>query len=438
MHKNISTEGDHLLRKKIMFTSFIMAIVVIALSVFFSPTHPSVIILGGRATAAEHITLTWAGDPQTTQTITWKTEAADVTGQVQYAEEKQGRPFPANAAFAASSVEELATNWGSMNVHSVTLTGLIPNTSYIYRVQEGAEWSELHRFTTAPIHSSGFKFLVFGDSQSSNYNVWQTTLHKAYEANPEAVFFTNIGDLVDVGQDYAQWKSWFDGAQGVVDAIPVMPLTGNHEAYTPERRFSMPVLFKAQLKLPLNGPEELKGQTYSFDYGDVHFVMLDSQEGEERSFVPDMLERQKEWLENDLARTNKKWKIICIHRSPYNNKDNHNNNIKTAFVPILDKYHADVVFTGHDHVYARTYPLYNNGVVDSPAKGTIYVAAGRSGTKTYIDAIAKEWNEFFYNPVDEPNYLTVEIKADVLTVKAFKQKGTLIDEWQIDKKSEKL
>ena len=97
--------------------------------------------------------------------------------------------------------------------------------------------------------ANGFKFLVFGDSQSSQYSVWQTTLHKAYQANKEAAFFINVGDLVDVGQDYAQWKAWFDAAQGVIDTIPAMPVAGNHEAYTPERRFSMPILFTAQLNV---------------------------------------------------------------------------------------------------------------------------------------------------------------------------------------------
>lgn len=418
-----------------MFNSVMMAVAIVILSIFFSASHPSLVPFGKTVAAAEHITLTWAADPQTTQTITWKTGSADGAGQVQYGEESAIQPFPRTAKTAVSVVEELATNWGVMNVHSVTLTGLKPGTSYLYRVQDGAEWSETHRFTTAPIRGNDFKFLVFGDSQSTQYSVWQTTLHKAYQGNMEAAFFINLGDLVDVGQDYAQWKAWLDAAQGIIDTIPVMPVIGNHETYTPERRFSMPVLFTSQLKLPQTGPEGLTGQVYSFDYGDVHFVMLDSQEGEERSFVPDMLERQKVWLENDLAKTNKKWKIISLHRSPYNNKVNHNNNIRAAFVPIFDQYHADVVFTGHDHVYAHTYPLYGNEIVTNSQQGTVYVATGRSGTKTYQDVVAKEWNEIFYNPVDEPNYLVIEVKGDSLLVKVFKQSGSLIDEWTINKQS---
>ena len=105
-------------------------------------------------------------------------------------------------------------------------------------------------------------------------------------------------------------------------------------------------------------------------------------------------------------------------------------------MPILDRYHVDIVFTGHDHALGRTFPLYGGEAVDSPAKGTIYVATGRSGTKTYRNNVANSHNEFFYNPLEEPNYLTVEVQGDSLTVKAFQQSGLLIDNWTIHKESE--
>jgi hypothetical protein len=77
--------------------------------------------------------------------------------------------------------------------------------------------------------------------------------------------------------------------------------------------------------------------------------------------------------------------------------------------------------------------LYDDRAVDNPAKGTIYVATGRSGTKTYHNTMAKDWDQFFYNPLDDPNYITVEMAGNRLTVSAFHQNGTLIDAWSIDK-----
>lgn len=388
----------------------------------------------GAMAAPEHITLTWEGDPETTQTITWRTGATIVGGQVQYAEAIHSELFPQRAITVTAGISGLKTNTGDLGIHSVMLTGLKPGTRYIYRVGGPEGWSLPAYFSTASSMPRSFKFLVFGDSQSINYNVWGTTAHNAFKANPDAAFFTNVGDLVDVGQDYSQWNKWFAAAKGLVDTIPAMPITGNHECYTPERVFSMPVLFTAQFKLPPNGPAGLKGQVYSFDYGNAHFIMLDSQEGEQRQYVSDMLAQQKAWLEQNLQATKKKWKIVFIHRPLYNNKPGEGDiAIRKVFGPVFDNYHVDVVFTAHDHAYARTFPLYNGVRTESPAQGTVYVATGRSGTKTYKNIIAKDWHEFFYNPAEEPNYITVEVSGNLLKVKAFTQSGALIDAWEIKK-----
>lgn len=388
----------------------------------------------GVIAAPYHITLTWAADARTTQTITWRTEAAAAPGYVQYAEATVAKAFLHKLQTVTAEMSGLEANGKSISVHSVTLTGLKPGTRYIYRVGDGLKWSERHSFATAASRVPGFKFLIFGDSQSVSYDVWRTTLQQAYQANPDAVFMTNVGDLVDVGLDYGQWSGWFEAGKGVIDTIPVMPVTGNHETYTLDKGFSMPIYFTAQFKLPPNGPAELKGQVYSFDYGDVHFSILDSQAGEEKQFVPNMLELQQVWLEQDLRVTDKPWKIVFIHRPPYHNRpragDEH---LRAAFVPILDKYHVDAVFAGHDHVYVRSYPLRGGKVAAGHSGGTVYVTTGRSGTKTYSGAAAKEWNEFFHNPLDQPNYLIVEVAKTSLTVKAFKQSGELIDAWTIKK-----
>jgi acid phosphatase type 7 len=420
-------------KKSISYICRITLLIVVLLAGSSSALF-STALLGANTTPA-HITLTWVDDPVTTQTITWRTEGIPVAGQVQYVEAGEVEAFLRNAKTVEAGVEQLSTNLGDVTIHSVKLAGLKPGTHYLYRVGNETGWSELRTFVTSLANVSEFKFLVFGDSQSVNYDVWRTTLQQAYQANPDAAFLINVGDLVDVGQDYAQWNAWFDAARGVIDTISAMPATGNHESYTPERgNYSLPVFFTAQFKLPPNGPAGLIGQTYSFDYGDTHFVMLDSQECEEARFLPDMLERQKRWLEKDLAATDKKWKLVFLHRPPYHRKSaGSNENIRRAFVPIFDQYHVDIVFNGHEHVYARTYPLHSDVVVDSAAKGTIYVTTGRSGTKTYKDMSANDWDEVFHNPLDEPNYITVEVRGSVLSVKAFKQSGILLDTWTINK-----
>ena len=387
----------------------------------------------------DHITLTWTQDPRTTQTITWRTDTSVSSGQVRYYENTGSEALLlAKPSVLSAKTSTLETSEDNMNVHSVSLTDLSPGKRYSYQVGSGEIWSQIHSFKTEPLTAGDFKFLVFGDSQSYDYGVWRTTLQRAYQAHPDAAFFTNVGDLVDVGQDYAEWESWFAAVERVVEKLPIMPLTGNHESYTPERSFSRPEFFTAQFMVPGNGPAGMERQAYSFDYGEVHFVMLDSQSGEQREFLPDLLARQREWLAADLAATKKKWKVAFIHRPIYGNKPGGvNENLRQAFAPIFDQFNVDLVFTAHDHVVARTFPIYNDEIAEAPDRGTIYAATGRSGTKTYENVEAKEWNAFFYNPVEEPNYLVVTVSGPNVTVKAFTQSGELIDEWTVNKMSEK-
>lgn len=383
----------------------------------------------------DSIVLTWTDDSRTTQAITWQT-AATALDQIQYTQAGVRKDFSANARTTIATKTYIPGHEDAAAIFSALLTDLKPGTCYFYRIGNGETWSEVHSFRTAANDVNQFKFLVFGDSQSESYNSWQKNLHQAYQAHPDAVFFTNVGDLVNVGNDFKEWQSWFAAAKGIIDTIPAMPLTGNHEMYTPQWKVNeLPAIFTAQFQLPLNGPGELKEQVYSFDYGNVHFAMLNSQEKEIKQFIPDMLKKQQDWLEKDLSLTTKPWKVVFLHRPPYHSKSARDNDkIREAFVPILDKHQVDVVFSGHEHIFARTYPLYAHNRVGQTDQGTVYITTGRSGTKVYDRAAAANtWDEVLYNPIDQPNYLTVQVNENTLTVKAWKQTGELIDEWHTNK-----
>lgn len=146
------------------------------------------------------------------------------------------------------------------------------------------------------------------------------------------------------------------------------------------------------------------------------------------------LKSQTAWLTNDLNNTRQSWKLVFFHRPPYYSKNNRpNNDLLNAYQPIFDKYHVDLVFNGHDHCVARTVPLNNGKTVDDPAKGTVYYITGRSGSKYYKDSTRQIWDAFFYNPTDQPNYVTVEVNSSALTVKAVKQNGNVLDTYTIAK-----
>lgn len=390
----------------------------------------------GATQAPDHLILTWTGNPSTTQTITWRTDTTVQMGIVQY---RIGTSHSGKIQTKKATLSVFTTDLGVSHLFTATLTGLVPGKTYSYRVGNGKNWSSVHTFFTENLKTDQFKFLIFGDSQSGSsdliYKPWSVTLHNAYQANKDAKFLINMGDLVERGQESAHWNSWFDAAKGVIDTIPEMSVQGNHETYpwkkTPTRK---PIYWLAQFNLPQNGPQGLKNQVYSYDYGPVHFVVLDSQEVEEKPGCGDILEAQKAWLEKDLASSKAVWKIALFHKPPYDLKIACSNpEIKKAFCPIFDKYHVDLVFNAHDHGVSRTFPIKNDTLESKPSQGTIYCIVGRSGSKCYRDLIPKYWNTFLYDPQDQPNYLTVQISGKRLTINAVKQDGTLISVFTIDK-----
>lgn len=399
-------------------------------------------VFAAEGNVPEHVTLTWRLDPATTQSIAWSTKTGVSDGGIQVVRAADYRKSGwTHAVAVAAAAEVFQSNTGDFLLHYATADNLKPGTSYVYRVGEGDTWSESYSFTTAEQQDKAFKFLVFGDSQSGlpknpEYGPWRTTINNAYAANKDAAFFMNVGDLVEVGQDNAHWQKWYEAAKDVIAKIPSMAVPGNHETYdVPEENHSVrPQYFTKQLLLPENGPGQLKGQAYSFDYGNTHFAIIDSQEQEEGQYVPDMLAVEAAWLDQDLAATNKKWKIVLFHKTPYYNKAfRSNEKLKAMLTPVIDKHHVDLVINGHDHGYSRTYPIYRDTFVDSPDKGTVYLVAGRSGNKFYTDLSPKVWDAFFFDPQAEPNYIVIELSGDVLTIKGFTQSGGLIDEYRIDK-----
>lgn len=388
--------------------------------------------LAKAAEPSEAVVLSWVENPKTTQTITWQTTTREKTPMVAFCEANTPDALISSVQMASAAESAFHNEAGDRYVYSITLRNLKPGTRYVYRIGDGKEWTADGSFRTEAEGNDSCKFLLFGDSQSTDYQVWQMTLQNAYKQNRDADFFINAGDLVDNGQSIKEWKAWFSSGQDLLKKLPFVPVVGNHETYTPEGKFSLPVYFTAQFTLPENGPDLLKEQVYSFDYGNVHFAVLDSQFGEERAFVPDSLELQKRWLEKDLAETKQPWKIVILHRAPYHNRMGENEPDRTAaLAPVFEAGGVDVVFTAHDHVCART-PLMKGGVPDEKS-GVIYMTTGRSGTKTYSAMEKKTWNTVFYNPVDQPTYAVIKIEQGIFYAQVLKTDGEIIDEWVLTK-----
>lgn len=395
----------------------------------------------------DHIVLTWTGDPTTTQAITWRTIKTVASGEVQY-RKKGDSSFTTVSASKSIFTTTNADSQGSENIFTVSITGLTPGTTYEYQVGDGTNFSAISTFATETVNNTKAKFIVFGDSQSGiagtpTYSPWHDTIQEAYSQNKDANFIANMGDLVEIGQMYQHWNNWFASAQGVIDQIPEMPVQGNHETYADTNyNTTNPQYFVNQFALPQNGPYGHVGQVYSYNYANIHFVVLDSQEDEEAPKNDTFLQQEATWLDKDLSSNTQKWTIVMFHKTPYYNKKTRNNPaVKDILTPVIEKHHVDIVFNGHDHGISRTYPINGSNYYTDYSKGTVYYVTGRSGNKFYTDLNAKVWDASFTDCQDSPSYEVVQVNNGQLTIKAYKYSTTnpqystpaLIDTLTIDK-----
>jgi predicted phosphodiesterase len=368
-----------------------------------------------------------AADMKHERTISWKTSAVGEAGTLEI-RAKQSQNI---TRWSAEARELPSYNGGKpFTLYTVHITGLAAGTVYEYRVSVGKQQSAWQEFKTEP-ESTSFRVLIFGDSQSVNYNDWASTAQAAWKNNKDAAFFINMGDLVDNGQDEAQWNAWFDGAASLLAAMPVVPVMGNHETYSLDWKMATPDYYLAFFALPMNGPEGLKQYVFAYDFGDVRFIVLNTQLNELQDWYADLIEVQKKWLEKELSQTQKKWKVVLMHRGiweqPFTSVFE---GIGKTFVPIFDKYQVDLVFTGHVHSYARTKALKN---CRSNPCGTVYITTGHSGDIVWDKSSQNPLDDFYYNPLDMPNYLVLEATQDMLKITVFKQNGELIDQTEIKK-----
>jgi len=439
---------------KIKRLALFMTVISFCLNLCFSPAAvnaafdvPRVNEQLNTTVIPNHVALSWTDDPKTTQTITWSTSTIVNKGLVQYREIKQEDKYTKN--FNAGVAEKFVTAVerndapGEMNIFSATLKGLKVGKTYTYRVGDGQNWSEYSTFTTENPALDSFKMLLFADSQNdkADYQVWHDTLFSAYGANKDAKFFVTMGDQSDQGQNFYYFNNWFDAATGVINKIPDMPLMGNHEcrdghAVGKDSVYGDPTYYLKLFKLPNNGPEGYKGKAYSYDYGNAHFTVLDSQIFEQYKTEETRekgIQAQIAWLDKDLSTTDKAWKFVLYHRPQYYLKTIRTSTYMKAFEPTFDKYHVDMVLHGHDHGMARTYPIKNGEYMSKPSEGTVYFVTGRTNLNTKSDISPKVWNAFAFDPQDLPVYQTAEISKTKLIIKTFEQNGRLVDNFVIDK-----
>ncbi|NIB42359.1 hypothetical protein HBA55_22320 [Pseudomaricurvus alkylphenolicus] len=356
--------------------------------------------------------------------------------------------------------------------YEMTLTGLEPETKYFYSVWDGdkplVEADKDLFFETHPQagDSRATRLWVVGDSGNGT-----PTQHKVYEAARNFVKETNnpidlylhVGDMAyESGEDDEFQKNFFDIYQPTLQNTVVWPTMGNHEGFISTGITADGPYYDAYVS-PTGGeaggvPSGTEAY-YSFDYGNIHFICLDSHDLDR---FPNGLMAQ--WLERDLQSTRADWLIAFWHHAPYT-KGSHDSDIqlqglemREQIMPILEKYGVDLVLTGHSHIYERSMlvdkayhtPTTSEGVVLddgdghihgdgayhkshglNPHEGTAHIVTGHGGGAT---SARRGVMPIMRQSMLEHGSVIVDIEGDMLTAKMIGGSGQIRDEFHLVKK----
>ncbi|MCO4748447.1 MAG: metallophosphoesterase family protein, partial [Proteobacteria bacterium] len=281
-------------------------------------------------------------------------------------------------------------------LHEVRFTGLNADQEYDYAVvSDGvieAEGPEYHFRTNPPVGSRDpVRMWVVGDSGtggSAQARVRDAMLESTGRDGPD--LFLHVGDMAySSGYELEFTDKFFAPYARILRNVPIWPAMGNHEGRDADSATETGGYYDAYA-LPKDG--EIGGEPsgaeayYSFDYGNVHVIVLDSYETDRDPVLGAMAQ----WLHADLLAaslrpTPPEWIIASFHHPPYTD-GSHDSEVETRhidmrmdFLPILEAGGVDLVLGGHSHIYERSYLLHDETQRYSDTSGVLDFGDGHPG-----------------------------------------------------------
>ena len=276
--------------------------------------------------------------------------------------------------------------------HVARLRNLNPSTRYYYdvlcdglRITAGTRGSD-RWFETAPLTGSNqpFRAWVVGDSGTGGFPqkaVRDAALRHWGEDPPD--LFLHMGDMAYGSGTESQFTLVFFGIYtDLLRNVATFPTLGNHEGSSSTSATQEGPYYDAYV-LPTDG--RLGGVAsgteawYSYDWANVHFVVLDSHDSSRDPKGP-MLG----WLEEDLQATDQDWIIAYWHHPPYT-RGSHNSDYERSHIdmrenalPILEAGGVDLVLGGHSHIYERSYLVQGGYETPSTSQAILDEGDGRN------------------------------------------------------------
>jgi hypothetical protein len=393
---------------------------------------------GAGSFSAEMLTLT-PGTNERAVNFTWYGDRDKSTASVVQIAKKShmtNGEFPAAYAIIKEGTYGNASN--GKNWHKVYVTGLEGNTEYIYRVSYDKNiYSQVYEYKTGA--SGSFHFVAVGDPQlttSSTYKAgWANTVDKIRIHFPDTRFIMSTGDQIDsTSGNETEYTNLF--APAALRSLPLAPAMGNHDRHD---------YFNYHYNLPNETPHNQCSSEFEFcgnywySYNNTLFVVLNTCPDNAYSY---RVEHHDATLAAAKAlNPDVKWLFVMHHKSTASPGPRYNDasviGWANALEPLMDKYQADFVVAGHDHVYSRSWSIYDRkkveginygaGTVTNP-QGTIYFTLSSSSGSKYYDLSAKPW-PWYTNiaiAINVPQFTAIEVSSSGVTFTTYRTDNMVV------------
>jgi 3',5'-cyclic AMP phosphodiesterase CpdA len=303
-----------------------------------------------QSTTTRSTTIVWGSTDGHAELVVTE-PGADVVARVPavYA----GAPDREKARLAAQTTAAGKLEAKDIYLVKAVVEKLSPTHLYCYQIVAGdTALTKLAPFTTAaePGTKDGIRFLALGDSGTGGEA--QLAIAQRMTAEPfDLLLF--LGDIAyEEGTATQLQTEFFTIYRDILRYVPAYPTIGNHE-----RRTARGAPYFDAFVLPV--PERY----YSYDWGDVHFVAIDTTHRDAEQLV---------WLDKDLAANKLPWTIVYGHHPMYTNSLRGPQMwIRRAFAKIVTDHKVDIVLSGHEHQYERFKVAGVNYVVSGGGGGQL-------------------------------------------------------------------
>jgi acid phosphatase type 7 len=350
--------------------------------------------------------------------LLWHTNDTDAAWSVETRADAKAKWAPAGEPKANRvAVAGIAPH----RVYSALLSGLVPNSTFSYRVLKNKQVIFTADGKSPRTGETPYRFVAFADIGAETVNQKKLAT-RAFTVKPD--FVVVPGDIVYERGQVSEYRSKFwpiynadavgDMGGPLLRSVPMICAPGNHDTDTRDlNKYPDALAYFYYWSQPLNGPKGTEGgpivptltasadnraafeaaagdayltmSNYSFDYGNAHWVVLDS-----NPFVDYADKTLSDWVAADLASPAAQkatWRFVMFHHPGFNSSREHYEQQQTRLLaPVFEAGKIDVVFNGHVHNYQRSFPL-----TFKPDKKGVLLVAGMGNKNVRGRVVNGEW-----------------------------------------------